>query len=30
MFVGIGLFLLLGAISSVIAIIKPWTVREVF
>lgn len=28
MFIGIGLFLLLGAISSVIVIIKPWTVRE--
>lgn len=27
-FVSIGLLLLLGAISAVIVVIKPWTVRE--
>ena len=27
-FVSIGLLLLLGAISAIIVVIKPWTVRE--
>ena len=29
-FVSIGLLLLLGAISAVIVVIKPWTVSEVY